>query len=145
MKFSTHREIVAMREIRSLSASKYSQSQLLNQTLIFFDYFWSIEFSSIRATIISFKVYEIVSAQKLIRVRKELLLNEWSLDWSRRVESSRSSRVFDSSRLDSSQNSWLEYLSRIEMFDSSNRVESEEWNRVSTRNIRLDSSRHEDR
>ncbi len=41
------------------------------------------------------------------------------LDWSRQVESSRSSQVLNSSRLDSSQNSWLEYLSRVEMFNSS--------------------------
>jgi len=39
MKCSVDREIAAMREIRSLSASKYSQSQLLDQISIFFDYF----------------------------------------------------------------------------------------------------------
>ncbi len=50
---------------------------------------------------------------------------ELMLDWSRQVESSRSNRVPDSSRLDSSQNSWPEYLSRIEMFGSSIRAESE--------------------
>ncbi len=67
------------------------------------------------------------------------------IDWSRQVKSSRSSRVLDSSRLNSSQNSWLEYSSWIEMFDLSIWVESENWNRVSTRNTRLDSSRHEDK
>jgi len=44
MKFSIDREIAAMREIQSLSALKYSQPQLLDQILIFFDYFQSIEF-----------------------------------------------------------------------------------------------------
>ncbi len=55
-----------------------SQFQLLGQTSMFFNYFWSIELSSIKATIMSFKVCEIVSAQKLIRARKELLLGERS-------------------------------------------------------------------
>ncbi len=67
------------------------------------------------------------------------------IDWSRQVKSSRSSRVLDSSRLNSSQNSWLEYSSWIEKFDLSIWVESENWNRVSTWNTRLDSSRHEDK
>ncbi len=52
----------------------------------------------------------------------KLLVNtemKMSLNWSRRVESSRSSRVLNSSRLDSSQNSWLEYSSWVEMFDLS--------------------------
>ena len=49
------------------------------------------------------------------------------IDWSRRVESLRSSRVFDLSRLDSSQNSWLEY--------SSQRIEIEYWSEI------LDSTR----
>ena len=44
-----------------------SQPHLFNQTFIFFDYFWSFEFSQLRATIMPFKVCEIVSAQKLIR------------------------------------------------------------------------------
>ncbi len=71
--------------------------------------------------------------------------NSQQLNWLHQVESSRSSRVFDSSRLDSSQNSWLEYSSWVEMFNSSIQVESKSWNRVSTRNSRLDSSRHKDR
>ena len=54
-----------------------------------------------------------------------------------------SSRVLDSSRLDLSQNSWLKYLSQVRRFNSSIRVESEDWDRVSTRNFRLNSSRHE--
>ncbi len=49
-----------MRGIRSLSASKYSQPRLLDQISIFFDYFWSVEFVWFRATIMSFKVCEIV-------------------------------------------------------------------------------------
>ncbi len=41
------------------------------------------------------------------------------IDWSRWVESSRSSRVFNSSRLDSSQNFETEYLSQVTMFELS--------------------------
>ena len=67
------------------------------------------------------------------------------INWSRQVESSRSSRVLNSSRLDSSQNSWFKYLSQVEMFNLSNWVELESWNWVSTWNSRLDSSRHEDK
>ncbi len=67
------------------------------------------------------------------------------LDWSRQVESSRLSRVLDSSSLDLGQDSWLEYSSRVEMFDLSNRAELESWNRVSTRNSRPGPSRHEGR
>ncbi len=58
--------------------SESSQSQLLDQTSIFFDYFWSIEFSSIRTTIMPFKVCQVVNAQNLIQTRKELLLDEQS-------------------------------------------------------------------
>ncbi len=54
------------------------------------------------------------------------------VDWSRRVKSSRSSRVLDLSRLDLSQNSWFKYLSWIEMFSLSIQVESKNWNQVST-------------
>ena len=67
------------------------------------------------------------------------------IDWSRQVKSSRSSRVLDSSRLDSSQNSWFKYSSQVEMFNLSNWVELKSWNWVSTQNSRLDSSKHEDR
>ncbi len=67
------------------------------------------------------------------------------IDWSRQVESSRSNQVLDSSRFDSSQNSWLEYSSQVKMFNLSIQVESESWNWVSTWNSRLNSSRHEDR
>ena len=76
MKFSSDREIAAMRGIRSLSASKPPQPRLLGQTLIFFDYFWSIEFSSIRATIMPLKVCWVVSAHMLIRAEEEILLGE---------------------------------------------------------------------
>jgi len=51
--------------------SESSQSRLLDQTLIFFNYFESIELSWFRATITSFKVCEVVSAQKSIRTRKD--------------------------------------------------------------------------
>ena len=78
MKCSIDWKIAAMREIQLLSALKYFQPQLLDQISIFFDYFWSIEFSSIRATIMSFKVCKIVSAHRLIQARKELLLGERS-------------------------------------------------------------------
>ncbi len=81
MKFSSDRGIAAMWGIRSLSASKYPQPRLLGQTLIFFDYFWSIEFSSIRATIMSFKVCQVVNAQKLIRAREGLLLGGQPAQW----------------------------------------------------------------
>ncbi len=90
MKFSSDRRIAAMWEIRSLSASKYSQSRLLDQILIFFDYFWSIEFSSIRATIISFKVCQVINAQKLIRAREELLLDDQSAQWISSISITRS-------------------------------------------------------
>ena len=50
------------------------------------------------------------------------------IDWSRQVKSSRSSRVLDSSRLDSSQNSWFKYSSQVEMFNLSNWVELKSWN-----------------
>ncbi len=47
-----------------------SQSHLLGQTLTLFNYFWSIEFDWLKATIMSFKVCEIVSAHKSIRARE---------------------------------------------------------------------------
>ncbi len=50
--------------------SESSQSRLLDQTSIFFNYFESIEFSSIRATIMFLKVCEIVNAHRLIRAKK---------------------------------------------------------------------------
>ncbi len=46
------------------------QPHLLGQTLTLFNYFWSIEFDWLRATIISFKVCEIVSAHKSIQAGK---------------------------------------------------------------------------
>ena len=54
--------------------SEPPQPRLLGQIWIFFDYFWSIEFSSIRATIMSFKVYLVVNAHMLIRAGEGLLL-----------------------------------------------------------------------
>ena len=47
--------------------SEPPQPHVLGQTLIFFDYFWSIEFSSIRATIMPPKVCQVVNAHRLIR------------------------------------------------------------------------------
>ena len=47
--------------------SEPPQPRLLGQTLIFFNYFESIEFSSIRATIMPPKVCEVVNAHRLIR------------------------------------------------------------------------------
>ena len=58
-------------------------------------------------------------------------VSSWKkLDWSRQVESSRSSRVFDSSRLDSSQNFEIEYSSRVRILISSIWVESWCWYRI---------------
>ncbi len=58
--------------------SEPPQPWLSGQIWIFFDYFWSIEFSSIRATIMSSKVCQVVNAQKLIRTGEGLLLGERS-------------------------------------------------------------------
>ncbi len=59
------------REGTIIQRSKSSKSQLLNQTSIFFNYFWSIELDSIRATIMPFKVCKIVSASKSIQAKKD--------------------------------------------------------------------------
>ncbi len=53
--------------------SEPPQPHLLGQIWIFFDYFWSIEFSLIRATIMPPKVCEIASAHMLIRAGEGLL------------------------------------------------------------------------
>ena len=53
-----------------IQRSESSQSHLLDQILIFFNYFWSIEFISIRTTIMSLKVCKIVDAYKSIQARK---------------------------------------------------------------------------
>jgi len=66
-------------------------------------------------------------------------------DWLCQVKYLSSSQVLNLSRLDSSQNSWLEYSSWVEMFNSSIWVESENWNRVLIWNFQLDSSKHEDK
>ncbi len=52
------------------------------------------------------------------------------LDWSRRAESSRSSRVPGPSRLDSGQDFGTEYSSRVRILVSSIRAESRCWYRV---------------
>jgi len=54
-----------------IQRSESFQSHLLNQISIFFNYFWSIELNWFRATIMSLKVCEIVSAQKSIQARKD--------------------------------------------------------------------------
>ncbi len=51
--------------------SEPPQSRLLGQTLIFFNYFESIELGWFRATIMPPKVCEVVSAQKSIRAGKD--------------------------------------------------------------------------
>ncbi len=51
--------------------SEPPQPRLLNQTLIFFDYFESIELSGFRATITPPKVCGVVSAQKSIRAGED--------------------------------------------------------------------------
>ncbi len=103
------------------------------------------QFSFVRKVILKFfcwhnhqKKWEVSNAQSTQNLKQQI-------NWLHRVDSSRSSWVLDSSRLNSNQNSWLKYLSWIEMFNSSIQVESENWNRVSIRNFQLDSSRHEDR
>ena len=118
MKFSSDREIAAMRGIRSLSASKYSQPRLLGRILIFFDYFWSIEFSSIRATIMPFKVCQEVNAQKLIRAREELLLDDQSAQWISSISITRSNlNIF-----------WLFLKHWIQLNQSYNYVFQSMWN-----------------
>ncbi len=72
----------------------------------------------------------------MIKIRKQV-------DWLHQVESLRLSQVLNSSRLNSSQNSWLEYLSQVRRFDLSIQVESEYWNWVSIWKFQLNSSRHE--
>ena len=70
----TTREMITQR-------SESSQSQLLDQIFSFFNYFWSIEFVWFRATIMLFKVYEIVDVQKLIQARKDD--DSWVIEWSK--------------------------------------------------------------
>ncbi len=100
-------------------------------------------------TITSLNIRKTWTATELLSFNSVLVLQHFSsvkklkLDWSRQVESLRSSQVLDSSRLDSSQNSWLEYLNQVRILDLSIWIESEDWDRVLTRNTRLDSSRHE--
>jgi len=61
------------------SCSRYLQPRLLRQICIFFHYSWSVEFSSISATIMSLKVCTIVRTHMLIRAREEVLLGERSI------------------------------------------------------------------
>jgi len=70
-----------------IQRSESSQSRLLDQISIFSNYFWSIELDWFRATIMPFKVCEIVSAQKSIRAGKD--------DGSWKIESSTLSIFFN--------------------------------------------------
>ncbi len=58
--------------------SESSQPRFLDQILTLFNYFWSVEFNWISATIMSFKVCEIVSASKSIRARKDE--SSWAIE-----------------------------------------------------------------
>ncbi len=51
--------------------SESFQPRFLGQILTLFNYFWSVEFSWISATIMSFKVCEIVSVSKSIRAKED--------------------------------------------------------------------------
>ncbi len=94
----------------------------------------------------SFKITDSVDFFYKLKLLDTMHIHDvFHLDWLRRVESSRSSRVFNSSRLDSSQNSWFEYLSWVRRFNSSNWIKLKSWNWVLIRNFRFDSSRHEDK
>ncbi len=73
---SAHRLIQARKELlwkkmTIIQRSESSQSRFLDQILTLFNYFWSVKFSWISATIMSLKVYEIVSALKSIRTKKD--------------------------------------------------------------------------
>ena len=73
---SAHRLIQARKELlweraTIIQRSESSQSQFLDQILTLFNYFWSVEFSWISATIMSFKVCKVISALKSIQVRKD--------------------------------------------------------------------------
>ena len=88
--------------------SESLQSRLLDQIWIFFNYFWSIEFSSIRATIMSFKVCEIVSVQKSIQAKNDA--DSWAIEQS---QFSISSTSFAESNL----HIFLKFLNRWADFD----------------------------
>ncbi len=74
---------------------------------------------------ISISVFLISSNMKHLSWSWSTSISSAALDWLHQVEYLSLSRVFDSSRLDLSQNSWLEYLSWVRRFDSSIQVESE--------------------
>ncbi len=74
----SNKEIITTRWV-IIQRSESFQPHLLGQTSMFFNYFESIEFSSIRATIMPFKVCRVVKAHMLIRAREEILLDEWSI------------------------------------------------------------------
>ncbi len=60
------------------SRYQYSQPYLLHQIFIFFNCFWNIKLSWYRATIMPFKVCEIVSAQELIRAGEDA--DSWEIE-----------------------------------------------------------------
>ena len=59
---------------------KNSHSHLLDQIFILFNYFWSIEFVQLSATIMSFKVCRVVCMQISILTKKSLI--RWGIDHS---------------------------------------------------------------
>ncbi len=118
--------------LRSFSR-RFEQS--LNLTRSRCESLWAI-WQDIKWTNMKDSFWENESSQRMIEsiesdASKEI---DWSttLNWSCRVKYLSLSQVLNSSRLDSSQNSWLEYLSQVKMFNLSIQVESENWNQVST-------------
>ncbi len=80
---SMHRLIRARKELLQREAmitqrNESFQSQFLDQILTLFNYFWSVEFSWISATIMFFKVCKIVSALKSIQARKDE--SSWAIE-----------------------------------------------------------------
>ncbi len=80
---SAHRLIRARKELLRGEAtitqrSESSQSRFLDQILTLFNYFWSVEFSWISATIMPLKVCEIVSVSKSIRAGKDE--SSWAIE-----------------------------------------------------------------
>ncbi len=69
MLIQARKELLSRKTITQRSESL--QPQLLDQFFRFSNYFWSIEFAWLRATIMLFKVCKIVSVQKLIQARND--------------------------------------------------------------------------
>ncbi len=118
-----------------------SEFFLVNFFVVFIVFLRAAAFCMITFSLVHF-FKNVLEINKYSSKRKFFMLNRRSsLDWSRQVESSRLSRVLDSSRLDSSQNFEIEYSSRVRILISSIRVESRCWYRVLTRI--LDSTRQD--